>query len=80
MILISQPGAGWFSVFAMAASGLAVAAGARRAAGMSLAICSSCSVVAFASIAPGKRDTSGSARNRANGAGSQRFVSTIRSP
>ena len=61
-------------------SGEPVADGASHSSGISVATCSSSSVVAVASSAPRKPATKGSARNRASTAGSQPFVFTIRSP
>ena len=48
--------------------------------GMSVWMCSSWSIVATASMAPGTDCTTASARNRSRGAGSQPFMATRASP
>ena len=71
----SAPRSNWRWTASTQRSGVPVAAGASHTSGMSVATCSSSAVVAFSSIAPWKLATIGSARKRASGAGSQRFVS-----
>ena len=73
-ITLSAPAANWSSTRCAHTAGDPTAAAAIHSSGNSVAMCSSCSVVPIASIAPGIDATTSSARKRASTSGSQWFT------